>query len=129
MEDHDVSISLGEGLLIAPGVDIRSYSDDLDIMAELRIPRINTVSLEPDRARTFDELAALTALAAERASRRASNPLSALASQTYRRPWPPSSTSTETRLACSSTRCMWHASALPPTIFGRCLLSASVTSN
>jgi sugar phosphate isomerase/epimerase len=66
MEDHDVSISLGEGLLIAPGVDVRSYADDLDIMAELRIPRINTVSLEPDRGRTFDELAALTALAAER---------------------------------------------------------------
>jgi sugar phosphate isomerase/epimerase len=35
-------------------------------MAELRIPRINTVSLEPDRARTFDELAALTELAALR---------------------------------------------------------------
>jgi sugar phosphate isomerase/epimerase len=66
MEDHDVSISLGEGLLIAPGVDVRSYADDLDIMAELRIPRINTVSLEPDQARTFDELAALTALAADR---------------------------------------------------------------
>ena len=66
VEDRDVSISLGEGLLIAPGVDVRSYADDLDIMAELRIPRINTVSLEPDRARTFDELAALTALAAER---------------------------------------------------------------
>jgi sugar phosphate isomerase/epimerase len=35
-------------------------------MAELRIPRINTVSLEPDRARTFDELAELTELAAAR---------------------------------------------------------------
>jgi sugar phosphate isomerase/epimerase len=38
----------------------------LDIMAELRIPRINTVSLEADRPRTFDELAVLTDLAAER---------------------------------------------------------------
>jgi len=66
MDHRGVSISLGEGLLIAPGVDIRSYAADLDIMAELRIPRINTVSLEPDRARTFDELAGLTALAAER---------------------------------------------------------------
>jgi sugar phosphate isomerase/epimerase len=66
MEDHDVSISLGEGMLIAPGIDVRAYADDLDVMAELRIPRINTVSLEPDRARTFDELATLTALAAER---------------------------------------------------------------
>ncbi|MGA7464795.1 MAG: TIM barrel protein [Mycobacterium sp.] len=66
MDDRGVSISLGEALLIAPGVDIRSYAADLDIMAGLRIPRINTVSLEPDRARTFDELAGLTALAAER---------------------------------------------------------------
>ncbi|MBV8182978.1 MAG: sugar phosphate isomerase/epimerase [Mycobacterium sp.] len=66
MDERGVSISLGEGLLIAPGVDVRSYAADLDIMAELRIPRINTVSLEPDRARTFDELAVLTELAAER---------------------------------------------------------------
>jgi sugar phosphate isomerase/epimerase len=66
MDDRGVSISLGEGLLIAPGVDVRSYAADLDIMAELLIPRINTVSLEPDRARTFDELAVLTDLAAER---------------------------------------------------------------
>jgi sugar phosphate isomerase/epimerase len=61
-----VSISLGEGLLIVPGIDIHSYAADLDIMAELRIPRINTISLAPDRARTFDELAVLTELAAER---------------------------------------------------------------
>jgi sugar phosphate isomerase/epimerase len=66
MDDRGVSISLGEGLLIAPGVDVRSYAADLDIMAELGIPRINTVSLEADRARTFDELAALTDLAADR---------------------------------------------------------------
>jgi sugar phosphate isomerase/epimerase len=66
IDDRGVSISLGEGLLIAPGVDVRSYAGDLDIMAELRIPRINTVSLEPDRARTFDELAVLTDLAADR---------------------------------------------------------------
>jgi sugar phosphate isomerase/epimerase len=66
MDDRGVSISLGEGLLIAPGVDVRSYAADLDIMAELRIPRINTVSLEPDQARTFDELAVLTELAATR---------------------------------------------------------------
>src|ERR1700733_3616217 len=66
MDDRGVSLSLGGGLLIAPGVDVRSYAADLDVMAELRIPRINTVSLEPDRARTFDELAVLTDLAAER---------------------------------------------------------------
>jgi sugar phosphate isomerase/epimerase len=65
MADRGVSISLGEGLLIVPGVDVSSYAADLDVMAELQIPRINTVSLEPDRARTFDQLAALTALAAD----------------------------------------------------------------
>ena len=66
MDERGVSISLGEGLLIAPGVDVRSYAADLDIMAELRIPRINAVSLEADRPRTFDELGVLTELAAER---------------------------------------------------------------
>jgi sugar phosphate isomerase/epimerase len=66
MDERGVSIALGEGLLIAPGVDVGSYAADLDIMAELHIPRINTVSLEPDRDRTFDELAKLTGLAAER---------------------------------------------------------------
>jgi len=66
MADRGVSMSLGEGLLIVPGVDVSSYAADLDVMAELQIPRINTVSLEPDRARTFDQLAALTALAADR---------------------------------------------------------------
>src|ERR1700736_3088430 len=38
MDDRGISISLGEGLLIAPGVDVRSYAADLDIMAELHIP-------------------------------------------------------------------------------------------
>jgi sugar phosphate isomerase/epimerase len=66
MDDRGVSLSLGEGLLVTPGIDARSYAADLDIMAELRIPRINAVSIEPDRHRTFDELAALTELAAER---------------------------------------------------------------
>jgi sugar phosphate isomerase/epimerase len=66
MADRGVSMSLGEGLLIVPGVDVSSYAADLDVMVELEIPRINTVSLEPDRARTFDQLAALTALAADR---------------------------------------------------------------
>jgi sugar phosphate isomerase/epimerase len=79
MDDRRVSISLGEGLLIAPGVDVRSYTADLDIMAELRIPRINTVSLEPDRARTFDELAVLTDLAAERGMLTSVEPVPGLA--------------------------------------------------
>ena len=79
MDDRGVSISLGEGLLIAPGVDVRAYAADLDIMAELRIPRINAVSLEADRARTFDELAVLTDLAAERGISTSVEPVPGLA--------------------------------------------------
>lgn len=37
MDDRGMSISLGEGLLIVPGVDIRSYASDLDIIAELAL--------------------------------------------------------------------------------------------
>ncbi len=75
LDERGVSISLGEGLLIAPQVDVHSYAADLDVMAELHIPRINTVSLEPDRPRAFDELAALTALAADRGIRTCVEPV------------------------------------------------------
>jgi sugar phosphate isomerase/epimerase len=66
MDDTGVSIALGDGLLILPGADIGDRAADLDVLAELRVPRVNSVSLDPDRERTFDQLAILAALAAER---------------------------------------------------------------
>ena len=66
MADRDVSVSLGEGLVIRPGADVSALAPDLDIMAELGAAQINTVSFERDRDRTFDQLALLTQLAAER---------------------------------------------------------------
>lgn len=67
LADHDVSISLGEGFLIQPGTDVSaSASADLDVMAELGVPRINVVSLEPDLSRTFDQFGAVASLAAKR---------------------------------------------------------------
>ena len=42
------------------------YLGDLDIMCELGVERINTVSMDPDLHRTFDEFAILTEIAAAR---------------------------------------------------------------
>jgi sugar phosphate isomerase/epimerase len=66
MDERAVAISLGEGLLVRRGADSRDFAADLDVMAELRVPRVNTVSFEPDRDRTFDQIAVLAELAADR---------------------------------------------------------------
>lgn len=66
MDDRGVAISLGDGFLVLPGADVAALGSDLDVMAELGVPRINVVSLEPDLARTFDQFAALAELAARR---------------------------------------------------------------
>lgn len=69
MDDTGVRISLGEGFLVIPGADCRDFASDLDLMCELGVPRINTLGLDPDRNRTFDQFAILTELAAERGMR------------------------------------------------------------
>ena len=66
MNDRGVRISLGDGFLVLPGADVNALEPDLDAFAELGVPRINVVSLEPDLPRTFDQFAALTELAAQR---------------------------------------------------------------
>lgn len=66
MADHGVTISLGDGFLVLPDADMSAFRADLDVLAELGVPRINVVSLDPDLARTFDQFAALTEHAAHR---------------------------------------------------------------
>jgi len=66
MDDRDVSISLGEGCVVRPQIEVRHLAADLDAFAELGVTRINTVSLDPDRARSFDEFGVLVEMAAER---------------------------------------------------------------
>jgi sugar phosphate isomerase/epimerase len=66
MNDCGVAISLGDGVMLLPGADVHALSADLDVLAELGVPRINAVSLDPDLGRTFDQFAALTELAAQR---------------------------------------------------------------
>lgn len=64
MRDRDVSISLGEGMTIRPGSEIRDRVGDLALMAELGVPRVNTVSLDPDLNRSIDQFGALAEMAA-----------------------------------------------------------------
>jgi sugar phosphate isomerase/epimerase len=66
MDHRGVSITLGDGFLVLPGTEISTFAADLDVLAELGVPRINVVSLDPDISRTFDQFAALTELAAQR---------------------------------------------------------------
>ena len=66
MNHRGVTISLGDGFLVLPGADMHTFAADLDALAELGVPRINVVSLDPDVARTFDQFAILTELAAQR---------------------------------------------------------------
>lgn len=66
LHDRGVTISLGDGFLVLPGADVNALRPDLDVLAELGVPRINAISLDPDRSRSFDQFAALTGLAAER---------------------------------------------------------------
>lgn len=66
LNDRGVAISLGDGFLVLPSAEMRAFTADLDVLAELAVPRINVVSLDPDLSRTFDQFALLTELAAQR---------------------------------------------------------------
>jgi sugar phosphate isomerase/epimerase len=66
MDHCGVTISLGDGFIVLPGADMRSFRGDLDVLSELGVPRINVVSLDPDRSHTFDQFARLAELAAQR---------------------------------------------------------------
>lgn len=66
MADRGISISLGEGLTIREDINVANYSGDLDIFSELGVERVNTVSMDTDQGRSFDEFAVLAQMAAER---------------------------------------------------------------
>ncbi len=78
MNSCGVTISLGDGFLVLPGADVGAFSADLDVLAELGVPRINVVSLDPDLSRTFDQFAALTELAAQRSIQTVIEPVPSL---------------------------------------------------
>ncbi len=78
MEHRGVTISLGDGFLVLPGAEMGSFAADLDVLAELGVPWINAVSLDPDLSHTFDQFAALTELAAQRNIKTAVEPVPGL---------------------------------------------------
>jgi sugar phosphate isomerase/epimerase len=66
MRDRGVKIANTEGFFVLPGRDVDAFACALDMMAELGTERINTIGLDPDQARCFDQLARLAELAGAR---------------------------------------------------------------
>lgn len=78
LREREVTITLADGFLIAPGADMHSLRADLDVVADLGAPLINIVSIDPDRAHTFDQLGVLTELAAARGLQAVVEPVPAM---------------------------------------------------
>lgn len=66
LRDRGIAISLGEGFTVRPGVEARDRAADMDTMCELGAKRINSVSMDPDLRRSFDQFAILAEMAATR---------------------------------------------------------------
>jgi sugar phosphate isomerase/epimerase len=64
--ERQVSLANTEGFFVLPGQDVSAHAEALDVMAELGTQRINTLGLDPDLARAFDQFAALAEMAAAR---------------------------------------------------------------
>jgi sugar phosphate isomerase/epimerase len=65
LEEHGVGIGLFDGLGVAEGQSVERHGRSLELMPELGVTRVNTVSRDPDLARTTDEMGRLVQMAAE----------------------------------------------------------------
>lgn len=63
MRDRGISISLGEGFSIRPDIDVSARADDLALLRELGVTRINAVCIDPDLHRCIDQIGALVDMA------------------------------------------------------------------
>jgi sugar phosphate isomerase/epimerase len=66
MRDRSISVSLVEGFFVMPMADVGDHAANLDVVCELDAKRINTLGLDRDRSRSFDQFAKLADLAAAR---------------------------------------------------------------
>lgn len=66
LRERDVSISLGEGFVVRPSHHLRDEAAALDVMVDLGVTRVNTVTMDPDLPRSFDQFAMFTEMAADR---------------------------------------------------------------
>ena len=64
LHDREVSIALGEGMVVREDTDMRDLATDIAVMGELGAHRVNTMSFDPDRNRTIDRFGAVAELAA-----------------------------------------------------------------
>jgi len=65
LRERDVTVSLGDGFVLRPGMDMRDLAGDVAVMAELGAQRVNTVTFDPDFNRSVDQFGVLAELAAE----------------------------------------------------------------
>jgi sugar phosphate isomerase/epimerase len=65
LRERGVSISLGEGFLIMPGIAIADAAAKMDTLAEIGTPIVNVVLIEPDHARAIDQFGQFAAMAAQ----------------------------------------------------------------
>lgn len=66
LADTGVSIGLGEGFRVAPGMDVADAAANLDLFADLGAQRINAIGTEPDAARALDQFGTLADMVAQR---------------------------------------------------------------
>jgi hypothetical protein len=69
LRDRGVAFALAEGFFVVPGRDDSAFAAELDLMCEFGAERINTLCLDADRSRGFDQLGALVEMAAARGLR------------------------------------------------------------
>ena len=63
MRDRGVSLATGEGFFARPDQPVANSGGDMDLMCELGARQITVLSLDPDRARAFDQCAAYAQMA------------------------------------------------------------------
>jgi sugar phosphate isomerase/epimerase len=64
LAERQISVALGEGLAILPDVSVRGMQGVLDILVDLGARNLNLYSLDPDIARSRDEIAIFAEMAA-----------------------------------------------------------------
>src|SRR5439155_24527248 len=55
LRNRGVTVSLGDGFVLKPGMDMRELAGDVAVMAELGAERVNTVTFDPDVHRSVDQ--------------------------------------------------------------------------
>jgi len=63
--DEGVSIALMEGFAVVPESSVEQHRRGFEVLAELGVTRVNSVSFDPSWERTIDEMAALATMGAE----------------------------------------------------------------